>query len=81
MLETDEWMVPAVVGMLWSLVLYSLSFLFLYIPPGPDPGSSWWSRLSARVHRAGYWLLAILFAALSLALLLLTWQLIRVIFL
>ncbi|MCY4358811.1 MAG: hypothetical protein OXD01_14970 [Gammaproteobacteria bacterium] len=80
-LASDEWLVPAVVSLMWSLMFYSLSFLFLSVPPQPDSNAQWRYRLVVRVIRTGLGLLALGFVALSLALLVLTWQLVRAAFL
>lgn len=77
-LESETWLMPAIAAFLWLLLLYSLSFLFLNIPVPDEPGLSWDQRLSRRLRRGGLWVLGVMFLALSAAVLLLSYQLIRV---
>ncbi|MCG8414037.1 MAG: hypothetical protein MI746_07445 [Pseudomonadales bacterium] len=79
-LQSDQWLIPGVAAALWCLVLYSLSYLFLDIPPQPDSAMNWRRRLSVRLRRFGLWILGAVFIGLSFALLALTYQLLRVFF-
>jgi hypothetical protein len=77
LLPGDDWLIPALVGLCWSLTLYSLSTLFSEVPPPADSGSAWRVRLSVTVRRGLLWLLALLMIVLSIALLILSYQLLR----
>ncbi|MEM7283691.1 MAG: hypothetical protein AAF438_18910 [Pseudomonadota bacterium] len=77
---TDEWLIPATTAMLWSLSLYSLSYLFLNVPSAPDSSMGWRERMSTKIRRAGLWLLGLAFVGLSIMILLLSYQLLRVYF-
>lgn len=79
LIHSDQWLIPAMAAMLWSLTLFSMSFFFLDIPE-VDPSMPWRVRLSRKMRRAALWVLGFLFVGLSLALLLLTYQLLRVYF-
>ena len=76
----DSWLLLSFMGCLWFLVLYSLSQLFLHVPPPVASASNWRQRLSLRIRRGGMWLLGAAFLLLSLALVILTYQLLRVSF-
>lgn len=76
----DVWLMPGLAAMLWWLNLYSLSFLFLSIPAATGEGLNWRQRLSRKIRRSAVWLAALLFLALTGALALLTYQLLRVAF-
>ena len=77
-ITADTWLIPSLTAMLWTLVLYSLSFLFLSVPEKVRPQMKWRRRWSLTIRRTGKWLLAVLFLSLSAALLILSYQLLRV---
>lgn len=79
-LADDSWLLFSFMGCLWFLVLYSLSQLFLHVPPPVATATSWHQRLSLRIRRGGVWVLGAAFLLLSLALLVLSYQLLRVSF-
>ena len=79
-LTDDRWLLPAFMGCMWFLVLYSLSQLFFYVPPPIDSSHNWRQRLSLRIRRSGLWILGAAFLLLSLSLIILTYQLLRVSF-
>lgn len=79
-LVSDEWLMPAIAGLLWLLLLYSLSTLFQSIPEAIEPGMGWRKRMSLKIRHSGLWLLGALFLVLSVAVLLLSYQLLRVAF-
>ena len=80
LISTYQWLIPAMSAMLWALTLFSLSYLFLNVPGQPDPSLNWRERLSRKIRRSALWVLGLVFVALSLALLVLTYQLLRVYF-
>ncbi len=62
----------------WSYALLSFSGLFTHIPVRPATGSGWRTWLSYKVQHTTLWLLSLLMVALSGALILLTFELLRV---
>ena len=77
-LAHDEFLIPAVLCFTWSITLLSFSGLFTHIPVRPATGSGWRTRLSYKVQHTTLWLLSLLMVALSGALILLTFELLRV---
>jgi len=77
-LEDDRWLMPGIVALCWPLTLLSFGRLFDSVPPAATDNMSWRGRLSRRLHRGMLWLLGLAMIGLTLAVLLLTWQLLRV---
>ena len=73
----DALLVPAVIGFAWSATLYSFSGLFARVPERPGPGTPLLRRLRISSQRAMIWVLAILMLALTIALLMLSSQMLR----
>ena len=79
-LADDRWLLHSFTGFLWLLMLYILSQVFPRLPPQVESGENWRQRLSYRLRRGMMWLLAMLFISLSVSLILLSYQLLRVSF-
>lgn len=79
-LDQDSWLIPGITALMWFLVLYSLSFLFLSVPGPIESDMGWRQRLSRKLRRGVAWIAAALFLVLTLSLLILSYQLLRVFF-
>ncbi|PCJ22430.1 MAG: hypothetical protein COA96_14460 [SAR86 cluster bacterium] len=77
-LNDDKLLVPAILGFCWAVTLYSISKLFVSVPAIPDASAGFRARLSARIRRGMLWLLGIFTLALSFAVLILSYQLLRI---
>ncbi len=77
-LVDDRWLMPGIVALCWPLTLLSFGRLFDSVPPAATAKMSWRGRLSRRLHRGVLWLLGLAMIGLTLAVLLLSWQLLRV---
>ena len=74
----DRWLLHSFISFLWLLMLYALSQIFLRLPPPVESAENWREHLSFRIRRGMMWLLGVLFLSLSLLLVLLSYQLLRV---
>ena len=79
-LTDDRWLLHSFTGFLWLLILYILSQVFPRLPPPVESAENWRQRLSYRLRRGMMLLLAMLFISLSVSLILLSYQLLRVSF-
>ena len=77
-LADDRWLMPGLAALCWSLTLLSFGRLFESVPPQATGKLSWLGRLRRRLHRGLLWLLGLAMIGLSAAVLLLSWQLLRV---
>ena len=75
--DSDLWSIPSLLLFCWSLALFSLEELFVGAPKKLDKGASWRSRASNAMRRAGLRVLGLAFIVLSIALLVLSYQLLR----
>lgn len=69
---SDPLLLPAIVGILWSLCAALFVNTFETVPPAAGPELRGWTRLRRRLTRLWYGLLAIAFLGLTVAALLLT---------
>ena len=79
-LADDRWLLHSFMGFLWVLMLYTASEVFPRLPPAVASAENWRQRLSYRLRRGMMWLLAVLFLSLTVSLILLSYQLLRVSF-
>lgn len=77
-LADDRWLMPGVVALCWALVLLSFGGLFESVPPEPTREMPWHRRLARKMQRGLLWLLGLAMIGLTGAVLLLSWQLLRV---
>lgn len=78
LLDNDTLLMPAILGFCWALMLYSTGELFQEIPSKAGIEATFRKRMAVRVRRGILWVLGILTLASSAALLILSYQLMRV---
>jgi len=78
LLDGDTLLMPAILGFCWALMLYSTAELFQVIPDKAGREATFRRRMAVRVRRGILWVLGILSLASTAALLVLTYQLLRV---
>ena len=72
----DRLLIPLLALLLWSFSAYDLIATFHAIPSPPAADAGLLQRLRRHLHRGWYWLLALVFLAATVAVLLLTFRLI-----
>ena len=77
-LSSDALLMPAILGFCWALMLYSTGEIFQTLPGKASAETTFRGRLSVRFRRLIYWVLGILTVFSTLALLVLSYQLLRV---
>ncbi len=77
-LADDRWLMPGVVALCWSLTLLSFGRMFESVPPEATRQIPWHRRLVRKMQRGLLWLLGLAMIGLTGAVLLLSWQLLRV---
>lgn len=77
-LSSDGLLMPAILGFCWALMLYSTGEIFQTLPGKASAETTFRRRLLARLRRLIYWVLGLLTVFSSLALLVLSYQLLRV---
>ena len=76
--DKDVYIIPSIVGVLWSLLCLLLLSVFPYVPPKPDKQMRFFKRLKIRLARGGYLLGSLVFYVLSASVIWLTLRLINV---
>lgn len=76
--DKDVYIIPSIVGVLWSLVCSLLLSVFPYVPPKPDKQKRFFVRLKIRLARGGYHIGSLIFCLLSASVIWLTLRLLNV---
>jgi hypothetical protein len=74
----EVYIIPCVVGVLWSLVCLLLLSTFPHVPPKPDMQQRFYKRLKIRLVRGCYYIISLIFVVLSASVVLLTFRLLNV---
>ena len=77
-LPGDEALIPGLVLFCWALMLYCFARLFISVPERPARGASLKLRIAVALRRGVLWLFAIATLLLSLVLVVLSYELVRV---
>lgn len=73
--DSNRFLVPAIVGFIWSLSAYGFIDTFQFVPERLDREHGFFARARRRISRAWFWFLALLFGGSTLAALFLTLKL------
>ncbi len=76
--DGDRYLVPSIIGLLWSLSAFAFIINFCSVPPPAETNAPFFSRLKRRLHRFWYGLLAFLFLAATVAVLIVSYRLLSV---
>lgn len=70
--ENDVYIIPSIMGFIWSLLLISIISLFTNVPDIPSSDEKFFNRIKIRIKRGFYHLLSFLFVIITIAIILLT---------
>ncbi|MBL6904814.1 MAG: hypothetical protein ISR27_04710 [Pseudomonadales bacterium] len=77
-LDGDSLLMPSILGLCWALMFYSTGELFQGVPDKAAAEDAFRRRAGVRVRRVLLWILGILTIISAVALLLLSYQLLRI---
>jgi len=73
--EDDKYLIPGVLGILWSLSAYAFISTFQSVPEKAKRPDGFLHRLKRNIHRSWYWIIAFIFTGTTVATLFLTFRL------
>lgn len=65
--EGDRYLIPGIVGLLWSASAYNFVDIFRSVPNKAAKSEKLWKRIKRGALRAWYWLMALIFFGTTLA--------------
>lgn len=75
--DRNSTMLPAIAGFCWAILLFAFARLFSRVPERPQASHGFWRRLNLRFRRGLMTVMAFFMLVLTLAVLLLSYQLLR----
>ena len=76
--EDDKYLIPGVLGILWSLSAYTFISNFQSVPEKAKRPDGFFHRLKRNIHRSWYWIIAFIFTGTTVAAVFLTFRLISI---
>lgn len=76
--NSEIYIIPSIIGLLWSLICSLLLSVFPYVPPKPDKHQRLFQRVKIHLIRGSYHLGALCLCTISVTLVLLTLRLFNV---
>ena len=73
--EDDRYLIPGVLGILWSLSTYAFISTFQSVPEKAKRSDGFLHRLKRNIHRSWYWIIAFIFTGTTVATVFLTFRL------
>ncbi len=70
----DFYLIPSVVSMLWAIATYSFLVSFRSVPHRADSSWGLFRRLKRKIVRVGYWLMAALFVATTVGVMVISYR-------
>ncbi len=74
-IESDIYLIPSLLGFVWSLLLFLLVSIFPYVPPKPSKKERFFKKIKIKFKRFFYYTLAIMFLAITFTVLYVTFKL------
>ena len=76
-LSFEFWLIPSFLAFCWLLVLFSFGEIFSFVPDLSTKKTAWFKRLSNSIHRTWYRSLGAVSVCVFIALIILSYQLLR----
>lgn len=76
--ESERFLLPAIIGFLWSVSATSFISIFRSVPEKADASATRWQRIRLGAWRGWYWLMALLFFGTTLAVVVVSQKLLSV---
>ena len=70
--EEDQFLLPAVVGLLWAISTYAFITTFRIVPEKSDKTWKITKRLKRNIHRGWYWLVSFTFVGITVVIIFMT---------
>ena len=70
----NRWLMPGFIMLLWAISTYTFIVNFQLIPAKADKSMRFFSRLKRNIHRALYWLVALIFLGVTVGAVFITYR-------
>lgn len=76
--ESDQFVIPSVVGLLWAISAYFFIVYFRSVPGKTNNSLNFISKLKRNIIRGWYWFTGIFFLGTTAAVMIVTWRMVSI---
>jgi len=76
--ESDRFLIPSIVGLLWAISTYSFIVTFRSVPEKSNISLKFFSKLKRNINRGWYWFIGIVFLGTTVAVMFATYRLVSI---
>ncbi len=76
--ESDRFLIPSIVGLLWAISTYSFIVTFRSVPEKANKPLKFFSKLKSYIIRGWYWFMGVVFLAATVAVIFLTYRMVSI---
>ena len=76
--ESDRFLIPSIVGLLWAISTYSFIVTFRSVPEKSNISLKFFSKLKRNINRGWYWFIGIVFLGTTVVVMFVTYRLVSI---
>ena len=76
--ESDRFLIPSIVGLLWAISTYSFIVTFRSVPEKSNISLKFFSKLKRNISRGWYWFIGIVFLGTTVSVMFVTYRLVSI---
>ena len=76
--ESDRFLIPSIVSLLWAISTYSFIVTFRSVPKKANKSLRFFSKLKRNINRGWYWLIGVVFFGTTVAVMFLTFRMVSI---
>ena len=76
--ESDRFLIPSIVGLLWAISTYSFIVTFRSVPEKANKSLKFFSKLKRIINRGWYWFIGVVFLGTTVAIMFVTFRMVSI---
>jgi len=76
--ESDRFLIPNIVGLLWAINTYSFIVTFRSVPEKANTSLKFFSKLKRNINRGWYWFVGVAFLGTTIAVMFVTYRMVSI---
>ena len=76
--ESDRFLIPSIVGLLWAISTYSFIVTFRSVPEKANKSLKFFSKLKRIINRGWYWFIGLVFLGTTMAVMFVTYRMVSI---
>jgi len=76
--ESDRFLIPSIVGLLWGISTYSFIVTFRSVPEKANKSLKFFSKLKRNINRGWYWFIGVVFLGTTVVAIFVTYRMVSI---